>query len=104
MASTAGRKRLPLPASLEHDLTALGFVYREGASIGRSYFIWQHKRFHSIELNVARLSLPGSQYLVWGFPGGETATGPEEELIRRLETLVEFRTAPNIFLTKVSKP
>lgn len=103
MASTAGRKRLPLPASLEHDLTTLGFVYREGASIGRSYFIWQHKRFHSIELHVAKANIPGSQQLIWTCSGTNACTS-EEELIRRLEITIEFRTAPNIFLTKVSKP
>jgi hypothetical protein len=103
MASTAGRKRLPLPASLEHDLTALGFVYRESASIGRSYFIWQHKRFHSIELHVAKANIPGSNMLIWSFAGSNGCT-TEEELIRRLEITIEFRTAPNIFLTKVSKP
>lgn len=103
MASTAGRKRRPLPASLEHDLAERGFVYREAASIGRSYFIWQHKRFHSIELHVAKANVPGSDLLIWQF-GGENGCTTEEELIRRLEMIIQFRTAPNVFIEKASKP
>lgn len=103
MASTAGRKRRPLPPSLEHDLTERGFVYREAASIGRQYFIWQHKRFPTMELHVARSNIPGSEALVWEFGGDKVSFGTEEELIRRLEVTIEFRTHPNMFIEKASK-
>lgn len=103
MASTAGRKRRPLPASLEHDLQRIGFVYRQTASDGLTFYVWQHKLYRSLELHVARANVPGSQYLVYGI-SGETGSTTEEELIRRLEITIEFRSHPNTFIEKASKP
>ncbi len=100
MARTGGRKRLPLPPSVEVDLRRIGFVYREQASEGLSYYIWQHKRWPSMELHVARLNLPGSQHLIWDLNGSIEST-PEEEMVRRLERAVDFRTNPNVFLERM---
>jgi hypothetical protein len=101
MAKTRGRTRRPLPPSLVDDLTRLGFVYRESASEGLQFHIWQHKRWPSMELQVARANLAGSQEMVWAMPGSPAIRTEEEELVRRLEKTIDFRTNPNQFLADV---
>jgi hypothetical protein len=101
MAKTAGRSRRPLGPALEQDLTNLGFVYRESASEGLSYFIWQHKRWPSMRLELARANTPGSQDVVCDLSSSGPVMTTEEQLIRRLERTISFRTNPNQFLADV---
>lgn len=103
MAKTGGRTRLPLPASVEVDLKRIGFVYREEASRDLPYYVWQHKRFHGMEVQVARLGLPGSQRVVWKLGASPAENTTEEEMIRQLELAVDFRTNPNVFLERTEK-
>jgi hypothetical protein len=102
MAKTGGRSRRPLPPAVEVDLKRIGFVYREQLSDGLSDFIWQHKHYPSIELLVARANLPGSQDLVWTLSGhgAQPRYTSEDEMIRQLEAVVEFKRDPNVFIRK----
>jgi hypothetical protein len=63
MASTHGRKRLPLPLSLQDGLRERG--YREMSNVGESSpWFWRHPKWPALFVSATASNIPGDAYVI----------------------------------------